>query len=91
MWRERISFVLVLLLAACLFAGCVSKQAPEEETLWKNTSAKGSLDPWLLVSETLPEGEEAGTYLGNGFYGVRLYSTGFGRLQGRPSESRCYN
>ena len=91
MWRERISFVLVLILAACLLAGCVKKQAPEEETLWKNISAGESLDPWLLVSDTLPQGEEAGTYLGNGFYGIRLFSTGFAREQGKTADSRCYS
>ncbi|MBR4749778.1 MAG: glycoside hydrolase family 65 protein [Abditibacteriota bacterium] len=93
MWRVSISIVAAALLCICLAAGCsrTGRPAGDGDGLWKNTAAKEQQDPWLLVSDRLPEGEEAGTYLANGFYGVRLYSTGFGRKQdGSPAESRCY-
>ncbi len=91
MLRARISFIFIVLACICLAAGCgPKKQAQGENAVWKDTGAQAQLDPWLLVSEALPRGDEAGTYLGNGFYGVRLFSTGFGRLGDTPAESRCY-
>ena len=62
MWRVSISILAAALLCICFAAGCsrTGKTAGDGEGLWKNTAAKEQLDPWLLVSDSLPGGEEAG-------------------------------
>lgn len=83
-------FILIVFISF-LFVGCNKgndngeiSTKNTEETLWKN-NPKDFTDGWVLSTDI--QDNKYGTYLGNGYLGIRLFASGLAYSENSPTSS----
>jgi len=70
--------ILLFIVFIFMVVGCnnnkINNKLSESEEIWKDTANTKQFDPWIMTSEKIDN--KYGTYLGNGYLGIRLFSNG---------------